>query len=198
MARQKPKEVVAPCPQTYQEQVESKMEYSDIRRLIPSGNYAVHVPWAHLQESLKDYIDGHKADLNPDFQRGHVWTPTQQKAYVEYKLSGGEGSDRILWNCPGWMYDFRGPLELVDGKQRMRAVLLFLNNRLPAFGHYCKEYVGRMPHYACFVFSINNLPTRKMVLEWYLQLNGGGTPHTKEELNRVKALLNLEVKNEQG
>jgi hypothetical protein len=29
----------------------------------------------------------------------------------------------------------------------------------------------------------------QMVLQWYLELNSGGTPHTKEELDKVKKML---------
>ena len=38
----------------------------------------------------------------------------------------------------------------------------------------------------------NDLQTREEVLQWYLELNSTGTPHTKKELDRVKALLNRE------
>ena len=38
----------------------------------------------------------------------------------------------------------------------------------------------------------NNLKTRKEVLQWYIEMNNGGTPHTKEEINRVKILLETE------
>jgi len=40
--------------------------------------------------------------------------------------------------------------------------------------------------------NINDLPTRKDVLQWYLQMNTGGTVHTEEEINRVKMLLEKE------
>ena len=36
--------------------------------------------------------------------------------------------------------------------------------------------------------NINSLKSKKDVLKWYLQINDGGTPHTKEEIERVKKL----------
>ena len=36
---------------------------------------------------------------------------------------------------------------------------------------------------------INDLQSEKDVLQWYLEMNSGGTPHTQEELDRVKLLL---------
>ena len=41
--------------------------------------------------------------------------------------------------------------------------------------------------------NINSLKSKKDVLKWYLQINDGGTPHTKEEIERVKKLYNEEL-----
>lgn len=40
-----------------------------------------------------------------------------------------------------------------------------------------------------FDFIINDLQTEEEVLNWYLEMNSGGTVHTKEELDKVKHLL---------
>ena len=45
---------------------------------------------------------------------------------------------------------------------------------------------------ADFVFKINDLATRKEVLQWYLDLNEGGVMHTEEEINKVRIMLNDE------
>ena len=37
--------------------------------------------------------------------------------------------------------------------------------------------------------NINDLKTRDEVLQWYIDINAGGTPHTKEEIERVRAML---------
>jgi len=170
------------------------MKFTDIQRLTESAHYRVNQAWQDLEGTLNRYFDKELTPLNidPDFQRGHVWTKKQQIAYVEFKLRGGEGSDIIYFNCPGWMDDFRGPFELVDGKQRLQAARRFINNKIPAFGKYRKEYEGRIPSYCDFIFAINNLKTRKEVLQWYLEMNSGGTPHTKKELEKVKLMLEEE------
>ncbi len=38
-------------------------------------------------------------------------------------------------------------------------------------------------------FQVNDLLTREEVLQWYIDLNTGGTDHTDEEINRVKEML---------
>jgi uncharacterized protein with ParB-like and HNH nuclease domain len=89
------------------------------------------------------------------------------------------------------MDSFKGPFVLVDGKQRLTAVLRFLHNELPVFGGYYYEdfedtLSSTTPN---FIFCVNNLPSMQLVLQWYLELNSGGTPHTKAELLRVQKML---------
>ena len=170
--------------------------FKDIPRYTSSGNYTVNVPWGYVKDNLDRYIgaDGKrgvaKLDMNPDFQRGHVWTEAQQVAYLEYALSGGMSGRNIYFNCAGWMDDWRGPFVLVDGKQRINAVLSFLDDKVTAFGSHYSEFTDDLlfsePQ---FLFAVNNLKTREEVLRWYLQMNAGGTPHTPHELDKVREML---------
>lgn len=156
---------------------------------FPHSGYFVHISWDYLIRHIE-----HESEvglvLEPDYQRGHVWSEAQQIAYVEYGLMGGESGMVITTNCPGWMVDFRGPYELVDGLQRVSAVLRFLNNEIPAFGHKLADYRDKLssmrPRFEWRVFS---LPTRAEVLQLYLLMNSGGVVHSPKELQRVKRLL---------
>lgn len=71
------------------------MNYKDIKKLTSRSNY--NVQWgmdqilfniAALNENILDkkgQITNKKGlVLNPDFQRGHVWTEEQQIKFVEY------------------------------------------------------------------------------------------------------------------
>lgn len=42
--------------------------------------------------------------------------------------------------------------------------------------------------------DVNNLKTRAEVLQWYLDFNGCGVCHTKEELDKVRDLIAKEKK----
>jgi len=169
------------------------MKYSDIPKLTQDGNYRVNIGWDSLQHTLHRYQHDKlaKLDIDPDFQRGHVWTEEQQIKYVEFIMRGGSGSNEIKFNCVGWMNSYEGPFVLVDGKQRIHAVLRFLNNEIKAFGHYFNEFEdGKTILYRCdFIFCINDLKTTEDVLRWYLELNSGGTPHTEDELDKVRKML---------
>jgi len=171
------------------------MKFSEIEKLTQNAHYRINVSWDYLEEKIKGWKSEQSScqlDLDPDFQRGHVWTEEQQIAFVEFKLRGGEGSNIIYFNCVGWMDSFEGPFVLVDGKQRLNAVLRFLNNEIKVFGYYYKEFEGRISSDCDFIFCVNNLTNYNDVLRWYLEMNSGGTPHTQAELDKVKDLLNKE------
>jgi hypothetical protein len=135
-------------------------------------------------------------DLDPYFQRGHVWSDDKQIAYVEFCLKGGESSRDILFNSPNWMSTYKGEMVLVDGKQRLEAVRKFIRNELPIFGgNYLNDFDDPrllLRRDAYFIFKVNTLKTKKEVLQWYLDLNTGGVVHTEEEINKVKKLLKKE------
>lgn len=165
----------------------------EIPKFIHGGHYSVTVDWDYIESWIEDK-QCHNIELDPDFQRAHVWTQDKQIRYVEFILRGGESSRVIYWNCPGWMQDFKGPMVLVDGKQRLEAVRAFLRGDIPAFGSYIHEWEPRLLRKAraSFTFNVNNLDTRAQVLQWYLDLNSGGVVHTQEELDKVHALLEAE------
>ena len=176
------------------------MRFADIPPYTPDGSYQIDVPLSHLERQLAEYQNNYQLDLDIDFQRGHVWTPDQQSAFVEHLLRRGKGSELIRFNRPGWPRQqdrIADPMVLVDGKQRLTAVLAFLRDQRPAFGHYRRQYTDQLPLTAGTLrFMVNNLPTRAAVLQWYLEINAGGTPHTPAELDKVRQLLQMEKEKE--
>lgn len=176
------------------------MRFSDIPQLTTPAHYRVNQSWYNMEEALNDYMTRKLCplDINPEFQRGHVWTEEQQRKYVEYKLQGGEGANIISFNCIGWMNSFKGPFVLVDGKQRLAAVLKFKRNELFIFkGLYYKTEGYLYRHFSDrlgsldpdFIFCVNNLKSMKDVYRWYVEMNCGGTPHTEDEINKVRKMI---------
>ena len=39
------------------------------------------------------------------------------------------------------------------------------------------------------ILNVNDLKTEKEVLQWYVDMNVGGTPHTDEEIEKVKKMI---------
>ncbi len=169
------------------------MNFEDIKKLTAIGNYEINIDLEDLNSWLERQKSNNKTqavlNMDPDFQRGHVWTEEQQINYVEFTLRGGK-QQSIYFNCVGWMGDYEGPFVIVDGKQRLTAILKFINNEIKAFGQYCHEFGPLRMAKVDLIININNLKTEKEVLKWYLELNSGGTPHTEKEIERVRKLYN--------
>ena len=65
-----------------------------------------------------------------------------------------------------------------------------MKGEIKVFGKYTvNDFEDSIPIDFDFTTNINNLQTYKEVLQWYVDLNEGGTIHTTDELNRVKNLL---------
>jgi hypothetical protein len=163
--------------------------------MFPKSGWCVDVAWRDLEVYIAKAADPLPLDLNPDFQRGHVWTDEQRTRYVEYVLRGGEGGKELLFNCRGWQNvrtDHPGPYQIIDGLQRLTAVRRFLAGELRAFGRYREQFQGQMRYYLGFKWRVFEL-TRAEVLQFYLDLNAGGTPHAESEIERVRALLSKET-----
>lgn len=138
-------------------------------------------------------------ELNPDFQRGHVWNQSQQIAYTEALLRKTAPA-RILFNCPGWSRASsarRGDIsdnhmQCIDGLQRLTAVLEFMRGAFMVFGRYKADDLKGSPfepRQYTLQFAVHEFPDRAQLLRFYLNLNQGGTVHSGEELARVRALL---------
>lgn len=170
------------------------MNFKNIPQRTHDGSYGVDVSWGDLEDSIARYTKNYALDLCPDFQRGHVWTPEQRVAYVESKLSGGvpHGTDFVRFNHPGWQRSYEGQMVCVDGLQRLTTALMFVRDEIPVFGGHVRSQIeGHLPHDISFRVVINNLKTREAVLQWYLELNSSGTPHSPEEIARVRGLLKV-------
>ena len=64
--------------------------------------------------------------------------------------------------------------------------------KYPEFLIVKNRFEDNLPMEIDIIVNINELKTRKEVLKWYIEMNEGGTPHTEEEIKRVKRLLESE------
>jgi len=171
--------------------------FSEIPQLTKGAPYKVNMAWDYIEDWLRlenETAKGYSIDLDPSFQRVHVWDDVRRVRYVEYILRGGLSGKDLYFNHPNWMSSFKGTLVLVDGKQRLEAVRKFMNNEIPAFGTLLKDYSGRLPMMKCdFIVNVNNLKTTAEVLQWYIDLNAGGVAHTDGEIEKVRVMLKKET-----
>jgi len=166
------------------------MKFQHIVPFTRTPTYKVNMPWDGLERTIQRYTKEYGLNLDPEFQRAHVWTEEQQVRYVVYILRQGASGRDIYFNHPGWMRGMKGQMLLVDGKQRLEAVRSFLRGDLELMGGYrFGDFTDSLPFSADFIFHVNDLKTYAAVLRWYIDLNQGGTVHTDAEIAKVRELL---------
>jgi hypothetical protein len=168
--------------------------FQDIPKFTRQANYGVDIPWSYLEEHLNHQVEN-GLNLDPDFQRAHVWTGDQQSAYIEFCLRGGLTGRAIQTNCPDWNSGGRSDYVLVDGKQRLTAIRAFLRNEVSVFGgSFYGDFTDKLHTFDHSIrWHVNDLKTRAEVLQWYLDFNTGGVVHTREEISKVETLLSREL-----
>lgn len=164
-------------------------------------------------ESLVEHIEGEFGvgeprapwNLNPDYQRGRVWTDEQAEAFMGHLCEHGQVPlifvqryDRQK-NAPEGTDYLDLPCEVIDGQQRCRAIQRFIHGEIAA-----RLTDGRRLWYRDFnEIERRCLPNIKLAyvdidratkLRFYLRLNSGGTVHTDAEIAKVRELLAEETK----
>lgn len=170
------------------------MRFRDIPQFISDGAYECTMKLENFVKQIQEWVDEEGLQLCPNFQRGHVWTEEQQVKFMEFILQGGKTGRTIYLNDPYWhnvrRKDAYNDFVCVDGLQRITAIQRFLNNEIRVFGHLYSEFEDKtdlMRH--GMNVNINDLKTEKEVLHWYIQMNSGGTPHSPEEIQRVREMM---------
>lgn len=175
-----------------------------IFRRVPVAAHSFHLgvdrAVSFLSNMSLEY--GGTLDLNPDFQRGHVWNEAQQRAFVLALLRGSLSSSALLlqFNCANWDTfsektdsDLPLGLQCLDGLQRLTAMSCFLDGNLAIEGFTFDDLVGTPYDIARrrLVFNVEFYAYRykRDVLEHYLAFNSGGSVHSNEEISRVRAML---------
>ncbi len=169
-----------------------KMRYKDIPKYTRSSQYCVNVHLSNFKYTIDEFKEEYGLQLNPEFQRGHKWTEKQQCGFIEFFLKGGK-CESIKFNKPSWQnysecneYD---DMVCVDGLQRTTAILRFTNNEIKVFGCYWNEFDKPAQRRLSILVDVNDLKTEVEVLQWYIDLNSGGTIHTDEEIEKVKTMM---------
>lgn len=176
-----------------------------IVRPMPAAAYTVDWQLGMLEKTLAD-IEANMIEargvfeLNPDFQRGHVWTDAQRTSFVEALIRGAI-TGRVLFNCPGWSRPSKGvgdiaenTFQCIDGLQRLTAVRRFMAGEVKVFdGMTAAELAGSPfdPRRLTLRLQVGvyEFTSRAELLRFYLDLNTGGSVHAPQEIERVRGLL---------
>lgn len=167
------------------EDIESPMPSTDTQTMFMDG-------------VLKMVEPAHPSDLplilDPPYQRGRVWTDEQAEAFVGALIAGVSMPPVFIRRDRS----FQVPDEVLDGKQRITAMCRFMKGEISAVNpftglRYRYEDLDivaqRLVRFTGITVKFVNLKTLSDCAKFYVTLNSAGTPHTSEEIDRVKAMI---------
>lgn len=128
-------------------------------------------------------------DFNPDYQRDYVWELEDKVALID-SIFNNIDIGKFVFIHKG--YSGKYGYEILDGKQRIRAILDFFEDRFQYNGKYYSELSYKdqwhFDEYSISVAEVNEL-TPKQVLKYFLMVNKTGKVMSKEQLIKVEKML---------
>lgn len=167
---------------------------------------ACDYPWSAIVDMINGIpIGGNPVDpliLQPDYQRGSVWTLQQQMEFVGFLLEGGDCPKIVIQryeskkNAPLDRKEdyWRICGEVVDGQQRLIAIYHWMNGMIcglsPETGEklWYKDTDEIDRRGLSLKIHWIDVPRAERI-RFYIKLNTGGTMHTAAEIANARALL---------
>lgn len=148
---------------------------------------------------LIKYISENQIDLNPPYQREYVWTIEQKQSFVKALVQGKTAIK------PTYLYNncsINEPMyEVLDGKQRINAVLSYLKNEFEIHGLYysdlsafdTKKFLKIPVEYTRIKYFHHEhghitMPLRDKI-ELFLQINEYGQRMSDKDLEKAKKFI---------
>lgn len=144
-------------------------------------------------ESLLHKYYSFGVNMNPDYQRGYVWDLEDKQLLIDSIFNNIEiGKFAFIHlDDENWTKTGKG-YEILDGKQRLCAIVEFYENRFPYNGVYYNELSKKDRN----VF-LNRMVAqgevreadRKAILKYFIMLNRTGKVMDKKHLEKVEKML---------
>ncbi len=130
-------------------------------------------------------------DLDPSYQRDHVWTMELRRNFID-SIFDNVDLGKMVFRDRG--YRKEGPMyEVIDGKQRLTTLILFLEGRITwrgrTFFDLSNRDQGHLTNYTVQTATITGPVTEAVVLRLFLRLNTGGVAQDPKHIAAVRARL---------
>lgn len=147
---------------------------------------------------LDMYAEG-EYDFDPEYQRELVWTTEQKQAFIKALMIGKAEIQPIFIYNPTKR---KARMEILDGKQRLTAILEYVRGNFEVEGLYYKDLnssdisifnyvpmVYKEIKYYDHKVGLTNMPMQQKI-ELFLQVNGYGQHVSDEHLEKIKNMNN--------
>ena len=174
--------------------------WTEIRSLIP-GNTSFTTDWniridayqSNISSLLFHYYRG--IDMDPEYQRGYVWDIEDKVSLIDSIFNKINIGQFTLVYLSFKEYKEKGSkngYEILDGKQRLNAIIEFYEGRFTYKGKLFSELSSKDYHtFTGHTISFGEIKdvTMKQRIECFLRLNTQGKGQDLDHLNKVQKLL---------
>lgn len=139
---------------------------------------------------------------SPEYQRDFVWTDEQKEKLIESMLKNRDIGKFIYYRYPFPIMKETGYSgEMIDGKQRLKAITDFLEGKIKAFGKYFYQMhpydLVHIDDYSIQLAIIDRPMSIKDRIEYFLHVNTEGVAQSAEHIAKVKEMY-VKLVNEQN
>lgn len=181
---------------------EQEKEMYEVIRPLRKSSYSIDVHISSIESKIESLTEeaksmGGELKLNPDFQRGHVWSLEKQVSFIE-NFFRKVTPNVLRFNCATYFDDKEvkdlkpGDIVCIDGLQRLTAMRDFIAGKFKIFDlYYVQDLAGTPfdPKRYTFKLEMFDIASKKELLRFYLDINTGGVVHSDEEICRVSQML---------
>jgi len=150
-----------------------------------------------LGDVISSFFYNFGTDMEPEYQRGLVWTLDDKTALLD-SIFNNRDIGKFVFIHLGYTGDIMH--EMLDGKQRLSAIMDFCEDRYEYNGYTYSQLHPRdrlqIDNYRINVAVTRNLLTRKEKLEYFLTLNTRGRDQTTQHLDKVRGMLTEQIEKE--
>ena len=178
------------------------MRYDSITKIESICKINDEVGLSKIKEQLNVYREKYGLNLESGIWEGDgYWSIERSRRYLEYIMRGGKEGKDIYFNM--MRHESGASLMCIDGRKRLIAIENYLNNidNYTLFGgHYWREFSEEdekvIDEKVKITIHINELSTRKEMINWYIDLNYAN--FSDEDMDKVNNLLLTESMKEVG
>ena len=133
-------------------------------------------------------------DMEPEYQRGYEWETSDKLALID-SIFNNRDIGKFVFVERNWEHEERGKMyEILDGKQRLNAIVEFYEDRLLYKDRYFsdltfEDYVHFDRLFLISLATVTDVTDRSEIVRLFLHLNRGGRIMSPEHLARIEATL---------
>ncbi len=133
-------------------------------------------------------------DMNPEYQRGNVWSLEDKVALIDSLFNDIE-IGRVVLMKRDYEDERKEAYEIIDGKQRLTALSEFYEDRFQYKGLFFSQmHPFDQNHFENKQLAVIEAPnmSREKVIDYFIRVNTSGRPVNPEHLEKVKSMIKKE------